>query len=157
MLGTILQAPESVQINAGEGEATFTCRAVGNVVWSINDVNIVDQNQLGPLAEAGINVPPSTPSESTVRIAAFESLNGTTVQCLVFHNMSLLSSTDTVQLLVFPGKFHFIVCMSRGSYSVFITRFHSRGKEVVGSFPQLLPHKYLSSTSRRPPAPLLHY
>ena len=108
MLGTILQAPESVQINEG-GEATFTCRAVGNVVWSINGIQIVNQINAQSLALTGVIVPLSTPSQSTVNISAFDYLNGTTLQCLVVDpdNMTaILSSSDTVQLLVL-GKSRF--------------------------------------------------
>ena len=105
MLGTILQAPESVQINAG-GVATFTCRAVGNVVWSINSMMILDLNQAQLLAETGVFVSLPSPSESAMTVLALEPLNGTTLQCLVVdpdNTTAILNSSDTVQFLVF-GK-----------------------------------------------------
>ena len=64
----------------------------------------MNQSQVEVLAGAAIHVPLSTPSQSTVWIGAFESVNETTLQHLVVDpdNMdTILSSSDIVQLLVF--------------------------------------------------------
>lgn len=92
-------------MTAAQGEtATFTCCASGYVAWAINGVQIESSEQAEVLDQAGITVPyPPTSSQSSVVISVFESLNETTVQCLVLDPDDLTSVaaySDTVTLIV---------------------------------------------------------
>lgn len=110
--GTITQAPEAATINEGE-TAEFNCEAVGNVAWSINDVQVKTKEKQELLKMAGIDVPLSTPSKSTVTIQGYASLNETTVQCLAVNpddQDDVLSSSETVTLIV-KGIVHILYCV----------------------------------------------
>ncbi len=100
----ILQAPQSRTVTVGS-TIQFSCTAVGNVFWQINDAQVQTQQVVDLFASVGITVPLSTPSYSVVTINASLTTNGTTVQCLVgeIGNITVLNRSDTAELLVF-GK-----------------------------------------------------
>ena len=94
-----------MEATEGGARATFSCAATGdvNIMWKINGQIINTEGQVELLGLAGINVPLSTPSEATVTISPFESLDGTTVQCVVVNpedSDDIIAESETAELSV---------------------------------------------------------
>ena len=60
---------------------TYTCRAIGSVVWSINGRLVLEQNFVDLLAQSGIFVPLQQDKLSIARINA-QRINNTQLQCV---------------------------------------------------------------------------
>ena len=87
--------------------ASYSCTAIGNVFWRINERDVVGQIRVDNLARFNIFAPLPTANHSTVIITATPTNNSTltSVQCRVEEvgGITLLNSSVTVGLLVY-GK-----------------------------------------------------
>lgn len=81
-LGFIIEPPQPAVAPLGTN-ATFRCAAVGNVFWSIQNLQVVRMVQASIFALNFIFVPLPTPSQSEVIITATPINNGTMVECIV--------------------------------------------------------------------------
>lgn len=108
--GSIVSPPEPATVTVGSN-ATFSCTAVGEVVWRVND-RIVDSPILvNAFASIGILVPFPIQNHSVLTVITSSDTiavtNGTTIQCMVIVRM-------------FPGGLPIFI-NSSGEVHLFIT------------------------------------
>ena len=103
-VGAILQPPQPVFATMGS-TASFSCAAVGNVIWEVDGEEILSPvaEKYGPLASKSLllkYVPLSTPDYSMAVINATAQTNGTTLRCFVEEGERILNTSAPVQLFV---------------------------------------------------------
>lgn len=96
--GTILDPPEGVTVTEGL-VANFSCTVVGEVIWQINDTEILNNRDAVSFTSFGIDVPRPTDTSSTMSIRGLVSNNGTAVRCLAGQNRIPINGSSTVYLI----------------------------------------------------------
>lgn len=103
-LGFIVSAPKPAVVPLGSN-ASYSCTAIGDVFWRINEMEISVQSQVDNLAQSNIFAPLLTANHSVVIITATLVNNVSTiaVECLVAEEgqLRVLNRTGTVGLLVY--------------------------------------------------------
>ena len=102
--GLILEAPEPAVVPLGS-TASFTCRAVGDIFWAVDGLQVTDPANVESFAQRNISVGLSTPNVSIVIALATVRNNETTIECLVerMGEIAILNRTEIVNLTVY-GK-----------------------------------------------------
>lgn len=140
-LGFIVSAPEEAVVPL-DSNASYSCAAIGNVFWRINDREVTGLSAVSDLAEFGIFAPLSTPNNSMVIITATLANNDSiSVQCRVEQEgtIDVLNRTEIVGLLVYGESIPIIM-----SYSQVLGCCIIKVIKIVAWYLQLNPHLQLT-------------